>query len=296
MKWIALILLIWSGGLLKAQDGSNMYYIDIDNIDSTQVGKFVHLDFGEKSFLNNQRDTVSLAFKGYKRFREVRADNGYNNWFYEQYLESLETRNGSKLRIQKMKLLEVSEYELTLKLFGHLFDGEREIFSEFLTEVLTISKEDISQVLVHSKPPIRDGLSIYRVYLDDKTRKLKQSALCQDCFEPNEDNLFSHSFIDDWEIERLDFENQQIIPGPGGKARLKRLEVPSEGMAMALTLDGEVIYGFWLRNPLSSLDCDWVNATFISNLQFRHGLPDSYGAGSDPRFDPRLKEYSQRKK
>lgn len=79
---------------LMAQDGSNMRYLEPDELDSSFVGKYCHIDFGENSFGGRVIDTIEINVYGQSmKFYEHRADNGYDNWFRGQYLIRVEERS-----------------------------------------------------------------------------------------------------------------------------------------------------------------------------------------------------------
>jgi hypothetical protein len=50
-----LINLIFFNLNIKAQDGSDIRYIDIENVDTSYIGKTVHLDFYNRSFASRKR-------------------------------------------------------------------------------------------------------------------------------------------------------------------------------------------------------------------------------------------------
>jgi hypothetical protein len=85
----------------KTQDGSDIRYFNIGNIDTSFVGDTVHLDFYKRSFATIKPDNVTIIVNNKPvLFIEHREDNGYNNWFHRQYLESLEKLGTDKLRIE----------------------------------------------------------------------------------------------------------------------------------------------------------------------------------------------------
>nr|WP_315151233.1 hypothetical protein [uncultured Flavobacterium sp.] len=74
-------------------------------------GELVHLDFYNRSFggLNIENkdltDKIIIELENKKiEFKEHRIDNGHNNWFAEQYLESTEFIDGSKIRISMCEI------------------------------------------------------------------------------------------------------------------------------------------------------------------------------------------------
>ncbi len=160
MKKIKLITFLIITNFINAQDGSDISYVDVNKIDSSLIGKYIQVDFYNKF----KTDTINLKFKEFVKFKEIRNNDGFNNWFSQQYLESINTKNGLKMRIQKMKLLDVSKESIKVKLFGHHYINEQEVFSRYKTEIKTINRKDIIQILVHIRPIIGKGLSIHKVY------------------------------------------------------------------------------------------------------------------------------------
>lgn len=138
-----------------AQDGSNIRYINISELDNYYVGKMVHLGFFNRSFrglktndkkLNNK---IIIEFKNKKiEFSEHRFDDGYNNWFSEQYLESTEFIDNSKIRITMCKIKEIKLDSIKVILFVEYRDRfgkiktkksnkkEYEFPKKMLTEIL----------------------------------------------------------------------------------------------------------------------------------------------------------------
>ncbi len=300
MKNLLIIILILISSWVNAQDGSDIIYVEAKNIDSSLIEKLIQIDFRNGSFGSNKfskviADTVTIDFLEKQSFKEIRNDDHYNNWFSEQYLEAIDEKKGLRLRIQKMKLLNVSKDSITVKLFGHYFKKEEEVFSKYLTDTTKISRKEIYTILVDANPPIRKGLSIYKAYhlFPDFPKNTKPD--CYYCFEPNEDNLFDYSLLSDYHIEKFDYENQQIILTELGQKIINNLEIPLQGLPVILTLNGEIIYGLWLWNDISSFGCDRVYTCPKLNFKIKFGLPQNNTFGNDPRFDQRLKKYSELK-
>lgn len=103
---ISLILIgIFFFSYLTAQDGSNIRYYEPEDLDSTFVGKFCHIDFGGISFRGRIIDTLEIEIKGKRmKFHEHRVDNGFNNWFEEQYLIAVTARNQPEIRLQNSRI------------------------------------------------------------------------------------------------------------------------------------------------------------------------------------------------
>jgi hypothetical protein len=145
-----IMLITWT--TLLGQDGSDILYGTIDKLDKSYIGDFVHLDFHHRSFRGKSIDTVSILVDHKPtKFVEHRKDNGYNNWFSRQYLESADKADGLTIRIVKSRLDKITadsvfvtnylEYYKDNKL---LTERSREIESEFprtiIAEVL-VSEE-----------------------------------------------------------------------------------------------------------------------------------------------------------
>lgn len=140
------VLVIVLSGYAAAQDGGDMQYLDMAEVDSSIVGRTVHLDFyrnssfyvwahgrGEKGV-----DKVSLDIKGKQvEFIEHREDDGYNNWFNQQYLESAD----KKIRITEFKLLEIRKNTIRVR---------ASITVEPFSKEFTFDRKDVVQVLVKS--------------------------------------------------------------------------------------------------------------------------------------------------
>ena len=100
---ILLALTIWTP--LLGQDGSDILYGTVDGLDESYIGDFVHLDFYNRSFRGKAIDTIGIVVEGKLiKFVEHRKDNGFNNWFDRQYLESVEETDGLIIRIVKSRL------------------------------------------------------------------------------------------------------------------------------------------------------------------------------------------------
>lgn len=100
---ILLALTTWTP--LLGQDGSDILYRTVDRLDESYIGDFVHLDFYNRSFRGKAIDTIGIVVDGKLiKFTEHRKDNGFNNWFDRQYLESLEKTDGLIIRIVKSRL------------------------------------------------------------------------------------------------------------------------------------------------------------------------------------------------
>jgi len=143
---IVLFMVLFACGLAAAQDGSDMQYFESPEVTTKLVGRRVHIDFYRKwdwhvrNFNRDEGplDTVVLEIDGKQReFREHREDDGYNNWFRDQYLESAD----KKIRITEFELIEVGKDTLKVR---------AKLTAEPFSKEFVFEKKDIAQVLVKS--------------------------------------------------------------------------------------------------------------------------------------------------
>jgi len=136
----------------------------------------------------------------------------------------------------------------------------------------------------------KTGLEIYRVKMSD-SNSITQSSSCQYCFDPTKEDLFESPLLTDSDIESFDWNNQQIKLSKTGLKKISDLEIPLKGLPVVFVLNGEIIYGFWFWNMVSSFGCDRVFTYPKLDFKIKFGLPPDNAYGNDPRFDQRLKNY-----
>ena len=111
---ISCIIIAFSCSLC-GQDGSNIRYKEAEVIDKTYVGKYCHLDFGQESFAGKHLNNIKLFVKDrYVKFVERRKDDGFNNWFTEQYLSSYDYTNKWEMRLQNSQIDSVTSERIFL--------------------------------------------------------------------------------------------------------------------------------------------------------------------------------------
>lgn len=136
------IFILGSVGFLFGQDGSNINYVKPEDLSDSQIGRIVQIDFYRKSrgLLGNKQggmdiDKVQLDIDGKQvEFVEHREDDGFNNWFSEQYLETAD----KKLRIKEFKLLKIEEKTILV---------EAHLTAKPFIEEFSFKKSDIAQIL-----------------------------------------------------------------------------------------------------------------------------------------------------
>lgn len=154
------LLLFWTQA--QAQDGSDIRYFKPLSIDSSIVGQFVHFDFYRKSFqihfskfAGEARaiDTVIINMDNIPlKFIEHRVDDGFNNWFSEQYLQSIDKIDGQTIRIPKLKLDSITATSFQVTMFVNYYDANNKFLIDKSRQVdYWFDKKNIIEVLVKSK-------------------------------------------------------------------------------------------------------------------------------------------------
>jgi hypothetical protein len=149
----SILLLITICTFSFAQDGSDIKYFKVQGIDISLIGKDVHFDFYRLSFGGKDIDTVSINI-GNKpiKFIEIRTDNGYNNWFSRQYLQSIEKINGETVRISKLRIDSISQTSFIVTMFIDFYDSQNKLLlNKSNQQKYSFEKHLITEVLVKSK-------------------------------------------------------------------------------------------------------------------------------------------------
>ena len=124
----------------------------------------------------------------------------------------------------------------------------------------------------------------------------KKKPECYYCLDLTTEDLFDKPLLTSKDIEEFDWTNQQIKLTEEARRKLKDLEIPLQGLPVAMVLNGKIIYGFWFWNEVSSFGCDRVYTYPGLDFKIKFGLPQSNTFGNDPRFDERLEKYIEGKK
>ena len=137
MKRIILLVILNFTINAVAQDGSDIKYVGINDIDDSYIGKLVHLDFYNRSFgafnfdKKDLNDTINIQLKNKNiKFKEHRVDNGFNNWFSQQYIESIKFIDGYKIRISMCKIKAIKSDSIIVILFLEYRDKNGKTNSE----------------------------------------------------------------------------------------------------------------------------------------------------------------------
>jgi hypothetical protein len=131
------------------QDGSDIKYVPIKNLDNSFIGKFAHLDFNRKSFHSRNIDTIIIKIdKIPVRFQEHRVDNGFNNWFSQQYLISLDKVDGYFVKLTKCKIARITKDSILVINYLEHYDIDMQNAKRLRQLAYWFKKEDIIEVLV----------------------------------------------------------------------------------------------------------------------------------------------------
>jgi len=152
--FVAYLFLLIMGTNSYGQDGSDIRYFKVSQVDNSFIGRYMQLDFHRRSFGGLNIDTVSINLdKRLVKFIEVRKDDGYNNWFSQQYLQSIDTIDGNILRISKFKLDSLSTSTFYLTMYLDYYDKNAICLAQKSRQVkYSFPINDIIEVLVKSKP------------------------------------------------------------------------------------------------------------------------------------------------
>lgn len=136
-----------------AQDGSDIRYFKVHGVDGTLIGQDVHFDFFNRSFGGKPVDTISINLTNkLARFIEVRKDNGYNNWFSQQRLESIDGPDGQTIKISKFRLDSITSVSFQVTMYVEYYDVNSKLLKNKSGQVkYWFDKKDIAEVLVKSK-------------------------------------------------------------------------------------------------------------------------------------------------
>ena len=148
---ILLLLATWTASY--GQDGSDIRYFKIKGVDSTLIGQYVHLDFFNRSFGGRTIDTIRINIDNKTiSFIEVRKDDGFNNWFSRQYLQSLDKVDGLAARISKFRLDGITTTSLRVTIYLDFYGDDNKILADKSRQIdYLFDKKNIVEVLVKSK-------------------------------------------------------------------------------------------------------------------------------------------------
>ncbi|MFT3822621.1 MAG: hypothetical protein QM731_01830 [Chitinophagaceae bacterium] len=161
MRHLHILLLLLYPVCSLAQDGSDILYIPVSKLNGSYTGKYVHLDFyrishgvnsRDKKRKNTTTDTVVINIGNNPiTFTEHREDDGFNNWFFQQYLFARDTAKNQTIRITKFRLDNVTPDSIRVTSFINYYDTKNEPLPALSQQQHTFSRKIISQILVSSR-------------------------------------------------------------------------------------------------------------------------------------------------
>jgi hypothetical protein len=136
-----------------AQDGSDMFYCKINKLKSSDIGKEAHLDFYRRSFRGVYIDTVTINIQNIPvNFIEHREDNGFNNWFNKQYLESAGLIDGMRIRIIKSKITAINADSIQVDNHIQYYNASNTLIeNKSSVEPCWFEKRMVNEILIYLK-------------------------------------------------------------------------------------------------------------------------------------------------
>ena len=136
-----------------AQDGSDIVYCKINKLKSSDIGREAHLDFYRRSFRRVYIDTVTINIQNKPvKFIEHREDNGFNNWFTMQYLESVELIDGMRIKVIKSKITAITSDSIQVDNYIQYYSASNALIeSKSFIEPYWFKKRIINEILIHLK-------------------------------------------------------------------------------------------------------------------------------------------------
>ena len=141
----------------------------------------------------------------------------------------------------------------------------------------------------------KNGIEIYQVNWRsiDFVQNKKSGNYCD--LKISQEDLFDKPILTDSDIVDFNWNTQELILTEKGQVKIDLLKIPLDGLAVAMILNGEVIYGFWLLNADSPFGCGGVYSEPKLAFKLKFGQSDDYHYGKDPRFDSRIEDYLETK-
>lgn len=135
------------------QDGFDIRYFKVYRVDTSLVGQYVHFDFFRRSFHGQAIDTVIINIDSRPiKFIEKRNDDGYNNWFSQQCLQSIDKMDGQTIRISKFRLDSITTNSFQVTMYVDFYDTNNKLLVDKSQQVsYWFDKKDVIEVLVKSK-------------------------------------------------------------------------------------------------------------------------------------------------
>ena len=151
LKITIILLSLWTSSF--GQDGSDIRYFKIIGVDSSLVGQYIHFDFFNRSFRGQSIDTIAITIDNRPtRFIEIRKDNGYNNWFSQQSLQSIDKFEERTIKIPKFRLDSITTTSFQVTMYVDYYGYNNNLLTDKARQIkYWFDKKDITEILVKSK-------------------------------------------------------------------------------------------------------------------------------------------------
>ena len=149
-KFLPLFILLSISLVSYSQGGSNIQYVKPTDLNATHLDKPVQFDFYNRSFRGLYLDTVLVAVKDKSiKFLEHRTDNGHYNWFSQQYVQSIDSIGGYRLRLTHSTINGLTRDEILVTNYFNLFNSENHpLFETPFTDTNSYRRKSIAEVLI----------------------------------------------------------------------------------------------------------------------------------------------------
>lgn len=120
---------------------------------------------------------------------------------------------------------------------------------------------------------------------------------CTYCFELKLENLSDVPIVKMEDIQYYQWDTHTIFLTDEGFKKYMSLKVPLEGLPIILAINGEIIYGAWIWNVISSHGCDRIYAVQLPPfnnqkvIKLEFGLPEDNRYGEDSRNNAEIRDY-----
>jgi len=91
---------------------------------------------------------------------------------------------------------------------------------------------------------VSQGLEIYQV--KNVYPNFSEEVKCHYCSIPKAEDLYETPLISEKDIVKFNWEAQKIELTKEAQKRINELKIPLQGLPVAITINREIVYSFWL--------------------------------------------------
>ncbi|RYF89203.1 MAG: hypothetical protein EOO00_10245 [Chitinophagaceae bacterium] len=134
-----------------AQDGSDMIRVSVDSAQN-YINRPVHLDFGRKSRRNYNIDTFAISVNRTDiRLVEVIGGNHLNHWFFQQWLQSIDSIESVHLRLIQSTITSVTDDSIRVVNYFNFYDKAGvPLLPQPFQDAKSFSKGFVAQIHVYT--------------------------------------------------------------------------------------------------------------------------------------------------